>query len=190
MTSKTTPSLNSTQKTRHDKTANTAGPRYAGFTIVELLIVVVVIAILAAITLVAYDGITSRANDAARQSDAESISTALELRYAELNKYGLGYGEDYPETRDEYLGLFNLSTLSSRLVVCRYDDCLYSSDPSQYDKTKVYFSGGDDYVNFSYWSNADGKWKNHYYWAYSADETGSVEDESDTPFFWESSQDL
>jgi prepilin-type N-terminal cleavage/methylation domain-containing protein len=36
------------------------GPRQ-GFTIVELLIVVIVIAILAAITIVAYNGITNRA---------------------------------------------------------------------------------------------------------------------------------
>lgn len=42
-----------------------------GFTIVELLIVVVVIAILAAITIVAYNGISTRAKDAAVQSAAE-----------------------------------------------------------------------------------------------------------------------
>ena len=36
-----------------------------GFTIVELLIVVVVIAILAAITIVAYNGVIAKTNDAA-----------------------------------------------------------------------------------------------------------------------------
>ena len=41
-----------------------------GFTIVELLIVVVVIAILAAITIVAYNGIQQRAKDSAAQSAA------------------------------------------------------------------------------------------------------------------------
>ncbi|MBE3605035.1 carbohydrate binding domain-containing protein [bacterium] len=45
--------------------------RTSGFTIVELLIVVVVIAILAAITIVAYNGITQRANAAAAQSGVE-----------------------------------------------------------------------------------------------------------------------
>ena len=39
--------------------------RYSGFTIVELLIVIVVIAILAAISLVAYTGVQNSANDAA-----------------------------------------------------------------------------------------------------------------------------
>ena len=40
-----------------------------GFTIVELLIVIVVIAILAAITIVAFTGIQQRARDSAAKSD-------------------------------------------------------------------------------------------------------------------------
>jgi len=44
---------------------------YLGFTIVELLIVVVVIAILAAITIVAYNGIANRAKDSSAQSGAK-----------------------------------------------------------------------------------------------------------------------
>lgn len=50
-----------------------------GFTIVELLIVVVVIAILAAITIVAYNGITQRAGDAAVQSAASQGLKKLEV---------------------------------------------------------------------------------------------------------------
>ncbi len=50
-----------------------------GFTIVELLIVVVVIAILAAITLVSFNGITSRANDAAVKSDLSSLKKRIDL---------------------------------------------------------------------------------------------------------------
>ena len=53
----------------------------AGFTIVELLIVIVVIAILAAITIVAYNGITNRANDTRRQHDMSVIKEAL-MAYA------------------------------------------------------------------------------------------------------------
>ena len=55
-----------------------------GFTIVELLIVIVVIGILAAITIVAYNGITQRANAAAAQSAAESASKKV-LSYMVLN---------------------------------------------------------------------------------------------------------
>lgn len=44
-----------------------------GFTIVELLIVIVVIGILAAISIVAYTGISKRADDSARESTSNQI---------------------------------------------------------------------------------------------------------------------
>jgi type II secretion system protein G len=50
-----------------------------GFTIVELLIVIVVIGILAAITIVAYNGVQGRARDTQRISDLKSIVKALEI---------------------------------------------------------------------------------------------------------------
>lgn len=55
-----------------------------GFTIVELLIVIVVIGILAAITIVAYNSIQDRANDSRRLSDAQSIIKSLQA-YKALN---------------------------------------------------------------------------------------------------------
>lgn len=51
--------------------------KQAGFTIVELLIVIVVIAILAAISVVAYTGIQERARDAQRLQDMATIKKAL-----------------------------------------------------------------------------------------------------------------
>ena len=50
-----------------------------GFTIVELLVVIVVIGILAAITIVSYSGIRQRANLATLQSDLKNASTQLEV---------------------------------------------------------------------------------------------------------------
>jgi len=50
-----------------------------GFTIVELLIVIVVIAILAAISIVAYNGIQQRARDSERVQEITTIQKALEL---------------------------------------------------------------------------------------------------------------
>lgn len=58
-----------------------------GFTIVELLIVIVVIGILAAITIVAYNGIQQRGRDAQRKSDIASLQKALELYHADQDGY-------------------------------------------------------------------------------------------------------
>ena len=58
-----------------------------GFTIVELLIVIVMIAILAAITIVAYTGITNRANDSIVQSDLASASKMFDVYYADNSRY-------------------------------------------------------------------------------------------------------
>lgn len=51
----------------------------SGFTIVELLIVIVVVAILAAITVVAYNGIQTRTRDSIRKNDIAAIVKAVEL---------------------------------------------------------------------------------------------------------------
>ena len=64
-----------------------------GFTIVELLIVIVVIAILAAITIVAYNGIQARANNTAVEADASAIIKKMEMAKIELGRY--------PETVNE-----------------------------------------------------------------------------------------
>lgn len=55
-----------------------------GFTIVELLIVIVVIAILAAITIVAYNGIQNRSKDASMRSAVSQVGKKI-LAYAPLN---------------------------------------------------------------------------------------------------------
>ena len=49
-----------------------------GFTIVELLIVIVIIGILAAITIVAYTGIQNRAKQAKMNSDITEIIQAVQ----------------------------------------------------------------------------------------------------------------
>jgi prepilin-type N-terminal cleavage/methylation domain-containing protein len=62
-------------------------PKQRGFTIVELLIVIVVIGILAAITIVAYNGVQSRAHAAAAQADATNLSKLLAVNYSTNGSY-------------------------------------------------------------------------------------------------------
>ncbi len=56
-----------------------------GFTLIELMIVIVVIAILATITAVSYSNVQARARDAARMEDINHIADALKL-------YGVKHG--------------------------------------------------------------------------------------------------
>ncbi len=58
-----------------------------GFTIVELLIVIVVIGILAAISIVAYRGVQDSANNAAVKNDLANAAKALELIKVDLGRY-------------------------------------------------------------------------------------------------------
>lgn len=61
--------------------------RDRGFTIVELLIVIVVIAVLAAITVVAFSGIQQRALFSSYQSDIKLLDKAIKMYYAENGTY-------------------------------------------------------------------------------------------------------
>lgn len=81
-----------------------------GFTIVELLIVIVVIAILAAISTVAYSGIQSRARDASRLADIQAINKAIMSYYAVHGTYpnetaspGIGATETSQDTAGTFL---------------------------------------------------------------------------------------
>lgn len=51
----------------------------SGFTIVELLIVIVVIGILAAISIVAYNNVAAKARDSQRLQDVATINKALDM---------------------------------------------------------------------------------------------------------------
>lgn len=58
-----------------------------GFTIIELLIVIVVIGILAAITIVAYNGIQSRANTSSAQATANTVTKKAEAFNSVVGTY-------------------------------------------------------------------------------------------------------
>jgi len=58
-----------------------------GFTIVELLIVIVVIGILALLVITTYSGIQAKARNAKRQTDIQAIQTQLEAFFSENGYY-------------------------------------------------------------------------------------------------------
>lgn len=72
--------------------------RSRGFTIVELLIVIVIIGILAALVIVAYNGVQQRAVNASRVASAKEVQKLLNAYVAQEGKYpgsnaciGVGY---------------------------------------------------------------------------------------------------
>ena len=61
--------------------------RNEGFTIVELLIVIVVIGILALLVITTYSGIQQKARNSKRQTDVQSLQTQLEAFYSQNGYY-------------------------------------------------------------------------------------------------------
>src|SRR5438270_867419 len=61
--------------------------RDQGFTIVELLIVIVVIGILALLVITTYSGIQQKARNSKRQTDIQSVQTQLEAFYSQNGYY-------------------------------------------------------------------------------------------------------
>lgn len=70
--------------------------KYSGFTIVELIVVIVVIGILAAITLASYNYLTQRASSTATTANVQQYVDALEM-------YAFEHGT-YPDAKEACLG--------------------------------------------------------------------------------------
>ena len=113
-----------------------------GFTIVELLIVIVVIGILAAIVIVAYSGIQSKARDASRVSSVQAMHTALSLYYVDNGSF---------PTTGQIIGPTNTWPLANLIGV----NASILVNPSAPSGTVNSYSAGGSAVtasNYSYYS--------------------------------------
>lgn len=101
-----------------------------GFTIVELLIVIVVIGILAAITIVAYNGVQARGRDSVRKADLVSINRAIKLFYADNGNYPMTSGWCTQISHPSYAAAFK-AEVAPYISKIPYDP-LYSATNQDY----------------------------------------------------------
>lgn len=122
-----------------------------GFTIVELLIVIVVIAILAAITIVAYNGIQQRARDARRASDISQIKKALlayDARHGGVVRPAVtGYTKPVGEPG---MGGWDVSSSASWLAFLRNSNGNIPVDPVNESSNTTGPTSGDNRLYYYY----------------------------------------
>lgn len=96
--------------------------RKGGFTIVELMVVIVVIGILASITLVSYGTSQAKARDARRKSDLANIADAISLYHT---KYGsdvqAGTGCGYNGNGDGWFNYEDTGSYTKSIFHCLTD---------------------------------------------------------------------
>jgi len=111
--------------------------RQLGFSIPELLIVIVAIGIIASIVLVTYNGVQGRAQDAAVQSDLDNISGILEA-YRNRDD-GSNPNHEYPRTQTilETLSIKASKNSYNTAVAYNMIYCVANSGANAYKQYKL-----------------------------------------------------
>lgn len=140
----------------------------AGFTIIELLIVILVLAILAAISIVLYSGIQARAETSRLAAVARNLENSLRITQTGHPQSFIGYGNNHTSSRQDYIKKNNIVSIESDLCLVDYNDtCAPELTVGQvpvYDKKKVYliiddFASNAVDAHYSYWDALLGAWR-------------------------------
>ncbi len=114
-----------------------------GFTLVELMVVVAVIAILATALLVGLGGARKRARDARRVSDVRQVQNVLELYYAKTGHY--------PDA-NSWAGLESVLTTGDDKVTNQLPQ-----DPMKDDGRTYYYGVSSDQQNYTVGATLENK---------------------------------
>lgn len=117
--------------------------RTKGFTIVELLIVIVLIGILTAIIMISYTGVETHANNAATTSALDQAVGSILLYHADTNKWPNADNLNYCLTKDNTCTMYNGTAITNDNTGLIANLASYGGLP---DKVK----GGDTYYGLSY----------------------------------------
>lgn len=112
-----------------------------GFTIVELLIVILVIAILAAISVVAFNGVQNRAVDAAIRADLANVAKKLETARTDYNRYPANISE-LPTDIKFTKAVYNLERNNAYLCINTVQDTYAFTIAGKNGKSYALTSGG------------------------------------------------
>ena len=121
-----------------------------GFTIVELLIVIVVIGILAAITIVSFNGVTAKANTTSAKSAAAATIKKAEAYNAETNGYPATWGALTTAA----------STTSYNLTGVTFSSTVLTAAPSSPSQLNFYSCANNTGTQVAYWDYGTKAWVN------------------------------
>lgn len=125
------------------KWASRRNAKLPGFTIVELIVVIVVIAILAAITIVAYNGVQNRAKDAALSDEIQKLQDAVEQYNAINGTYPMSatWGQMGLADSTGVWPLQNMTTygVTAQLLISPYDT---SGEPNSIEEEANWSQSG------------------------------------------------